>query len=389
MNTSKYALTSGNIVTPNTIITRGSLLLENGRIEKILDESSEMPDKDYEVIDCSGKIIMPGFIDVHTHGGIGHEFSTCTTEHISELSQFYYSHGVTTLLATLSPLPHSLLIPAVKSLAEYCAENKDHTNIVGIHLEGPYINKAMSGGNQETYIEMPDYDVWQKVRKEGRGFIRLMTVAPELPGIIPIVEDAIKNGIIISLGHSIANGEVMAQIIEMGATQTTHIFNGMPKLHHREDGILVESLLSDKIDAQLIADGVHVHPKVIQMAVKLKTPDHIMLITDSTPATQVGDGEYMSAGKKVVVMNGVVRAGNGALAGSTLTMERAAKLMNMEVGIDLPAVSRMASLNAARSLGMDKEIGSIEEGKNADIVVLDKAFDVKITIWSGEIKYRK
>jgi len=389
MNTSKYALTSGNIVTPNKIITHGSLFLENGRIEKILDEPSGMPDKNYEVIDCSGKIIMPGFIDVHTHGGIGHEFSTCTTDHISELSEFYYSHGVTTLLATLSPLPHSLLILAVIRLAEYCAENRDHTNIVGIHLEGPYINKAMSGGNQENYIELPDFEMWQKVREAGRGYICLMTVAPELPGIISIVENAINNGIAISVGHSIGDGNVMVQAIERGATQVTHIFNSMPTLHHREFGLLTEGLLSNKIDAQMIADGVHVHPKVIQIAVKLKTADHVMLITDSTPATQVGDGEYMSAGKKVVVKNGVVRAGDGALAGSTLTMERAAKMMNKEVGIDLPAVSRMASLTAARSLGIDKETGSIEEGKKADIVVLDKAFDVKITIRGGEIKHRK
>ncbi len=387
MNVVKYALIGGDVVTPERVIKSGCVLIENHKITKVLEELSGRFASEYDIIDCAGRVVMPGFIDVHTHGGAGCDFTDDARDTFSKLSQYYYSHGVTTLLATLSPLPHSLLIPAVERLAGYCLEKKDESNIVGIHLEGPYINRSMSGGNQVEYIELPDFDRWRDAFEAGKGFIRLMTVAPELPGIIPVIDDAMRNGVAIAIGHSVAGGETMVQMINKGAAQVTHLFNSMPKLHHREDGLLAEALLSDKIDAQLIADGIHVHPRIIEIALRLKTPDHIMLITDSTRATEVGDGEYVSAGKKVVVKDGVVRAADGALAGSTLTMDRAAKLMNEVVGLDLPAVSRVASLTAARALGIGGETGSIEEGKNADIVVLSK-HRVDMTMGEGMIKYR-
>lgn len=379
---------NGKVVTETRIINPGTVLVKGGRIEAILDKDSELPGAGWEVIDCTGKTVLPGFIDVHTHGGIGCDFTDEDPTVLAKLSQYYYSHGVTTLLATLSPLPHPVLNRAVKRIAKYCDDNKGVTNIYGIHMEGPYINKTMIGGNQERYIEAPAFNEWMKIRKVGNGYIKLMTIAPELPGIMAIVEDAVKNGVVIAVGHSAANVNIMAQCIGKGAKQITHLFNGMPQFHHREDGVLVEALLSDRVDAQIIADGVHVHPRVIEIAVKLKTPDHIIMITDSTRATQVGDGEYSSAGRTVVVKNGVVRLDDGTLAGSTLVMEKAFKIMTTEVGVDLQDTSKMTSLNAARSLGIDKETGSIAAGKKADIAILDENYSVNLTMFHGIIRYR-
>ncbi|HUI31655.1 MAG TPA: N-acetylglucosamine-6-phosphate deacetylase [Candidatus Acidoferrales bacterium] len=382
----RTALINGRVVTARTVIDKGTLLLEEGRIERIFDKPPELPEGSVEIIDCSGKIVMPGFIDLHTHGGIGCDFAD-GEEILPALSNYYFSHGVTSLLATLSPLPYSLLKPAVERIANYCIDKKGNTNIYGLHLEGPYINKEMCGGNQRDYVEAPNIDEWSKVRETGKGLIKLMTLAPELPGVLPIIKDSITNGIIISIGHSKASGDIMVQMISMGAKQVTHLFNSMPQLHHREDGILLETLLSEKIDAQIIADGIHVHPKAIEMAIRLKTPDHILLITDSTRATQVGDGEYVSAGRKVVVKGGAVRSEDGALAGSTLVMEKGLAYLSRTVGIDLVEASKMTSLTAARSLGIEKVTGSVEEGKRADLVVLDDEFNVNLTMLGGEIKY--
>lgn len=388
MENDKYLLAGGSIVTPEEIIHGGEIIVENNRIISILEHPSERSEPNRVVIDCTDEIIMPGFIDVHTHGGASYDFTDDTPEAFSNLSQYYYGEGVTTLLATLSPLSYSLLISAVKRMAKYCFENGPNSNICGIHLEGPYINKVMKGGNREEYIESPSFERWREIFEAGQGFIRLMTVAPELPGIMPVIEDAKRNGIIISVGHSLASGEIMTQAIEKGASQVTHLFNSMPGLHHREIGIVAEALLSDKIDVQLIADGVHVHPRIIKVTVKLKTPGHILLITDSIRATGVGDGEYHSAGKKVTVKDGTVYLEDGTLAGSTLVMGKALKLMTETEGVDFRNASFMTSLNAARSLGIERETGSLEVGKRADIVVLDKDFNVKMTMRAGKIKYR-
>ncbi len=389
MNNEKYILAGGKVVTPHRVIDGGAIFVENSRIKSILEQIPNAGNGDWEIVDCAGKIIMPAFIDVHTHGGIGLDFNDDKPGTFEKLSQYYYSHGVTTVLATHSPLSYPLLIPAVTRVAEFCSQHLGDTNIFGIHLEGPYINRAMRGGNRDDYIELPDFERWRAVLKAGRGFIRLMTVAPELPGIMPIIDDAVRNGIRISVGHSSADGVTMALAIEKGATQVTHLFNSMPGLYHRESDILAESLLNDKIDAQLIADGIHVHPKIAQLAIKLKGTEHIILITDSIRATQVGDGEYYSAGLKVFVRNGNVYLEDGTLAGSTLVMERALKMNTATAGIDLPSASRMTSLNAARSLGIDKETGSLESGKWADIVVLDNELNVEMTIRRGKFKYRK
>ena len=368
MRNKKCVLVGGEIVMPYRVVKRGAVFIENGTIQNVSDRLLDEGGDAWERIDCSGKKVMPGFIDVHTHGGAGFDFRDDSLEAIEKLSRYYYSHGVTSLLATLSPMSHDLLIPTVKRLVNYCIDNRDDTNIAGVHLEGPYINREMSGGNYKEYIEEPDFGRWREVFEAGNGLIRLMTVAPELHGIDGIIDDALKNGIVIALGHSLAGSEIAAAAIERGARQVTHIFNGMPTLHHREPGILAMALLSDKVDAEIIADGIHVHPRIIQLAMKAKTPDHLLVITDSMRAAGLADGEYESAGNTVEVVGGVSRLPDGKLAGSTLVFEKGFQLILSLIDGDLPAASRMTSLNAARSLGMDFQTGSIEVGKRADLV---------------------
>ncbi len=384
----KLILAGGDVVTPERVIQDGVVGVQNGVIRFI---SSSMPaglDSSFKQIDCQGKMVMAGFIDVHTHGGMGLDFADDDPTVTGRLSEYYYRHGTTTLLATLCSLPVELMISALRRVAAFCHDKGRDTNIYGVHIEGPYLNKLMRGGNAEANIEAPEYDSWTRIKQAGEGYIRLMTIAPELRGIERIMQDALQDNIVISLGHSTASGNATARAIAAGATQATHLFNGMPGLHHREPGMLAEILMSDKVDAQIIADGVHVDPKIIQLALRLKTSEHIMLITDSMRAAQLSDGEYPSAGNVVRVEGGVSRLKDGTLAGSTLVFESGVRMVVQKIGVDLPAASRMASLNAARSLGIHHYTGSIETDKAADLVVLDRQFNVWMTIHQGNVKYQ-
>ena len=380
-------LLRGDVVTPEEVLEDGMIEIHDGTITSVSHSTPLVYDPNIKMVDCHDKIIMAGFIDVHTHGAIGLDFTDEDPSSMRRLSNFYYRHGVTIVLATLSSLPVKLMVLALRRVADFCRENGDNTNIFGVHLEGPFLNKSLRGGNAEEYIESPELDSWKKLLEAGGGYIRLMTLAPELPAIGRIIEDAVHNNVVISMGHSSASSEVTARVIDAGATQVSHLFNAMPVMHHREPGILAEALLSDKVDAQIIADGIHVDLKMVQLAMRTKSVDHILLITDSMCATNLPDGEYLSAGNAVKVDRGIPSLKNGTLAGSTLVFEKAVKMVAENIEVDFPSVSRMASLNAARSLRIQHHTGSIERGKVADLVVLDKQFNVCMTIHHGVIKY--
>jgi N-acetylglucosamine-6-phosphate deacetylase len=387
MSDAKIILHSATVVTPGQVLSEAGVFVEGGVITDVAEAVSGKTGGEWKAIDCSGKILMPGFIDVHTHGGAGLDFKDESPDALAGLSEYYYNHGVTTVLGTLSPLSHDMLLRAVSRLAKFCALNRGRTNIAGIHLEGPYINRTMSGGNKKEYIEELDMSRWREVFEAGEGYIRLMTLAPELKGIDRLIEDATKHGIVIALGHSTADGATAEKAVQLGARQVTHLFNAMRGLHHREHGLLSAALLSDLLDAQIIADGVHVNPEILRLAIKVKTPDHLMLITDSMRAAGLPDGKYDSAGNTVTVENGISRMHDGTLAGSTLAFEDGLRLVASFPGMDLPSAGGMTSLNAARSLGIQNETGSIEVGKSADLVVLDNTFKIEMTLGKGRIEF--
>jgi N-acetylglucosamine-6-phosphate deacetylase len=388
MKRGKIILRGGDIVTPRMVLKSSNVLIEDGIIKSISERDAAETHPEISTIDCRGKSVFPGFIDVHTHGGAGFDFGDEDERAYEALSEYYFSHGVTSVLATLAPLPHELLGPAVRRLAAYLKRQGSASNIVGIHLEGPYINRTMSGGNKKEYIEEPDLLEFRKVLDAGEGFIKLITVAPELDGIDDVISEALTAGVVVALGHSNADSRTATKAIELGASQVTHLFNAMPGLHHRKQGITSAMLLSDAIDAQIIADGIHVHPDFIRLAVKVKSPDRILLITDSMRASGLPDGVYDSAGNAVRVVGGISRMPDGTLAGSTLAFEKGVALVAGFNGVDLPELSRMASTNAARSIGTDYRAGSLEEGKEADIVVLDKDFKVSLTMKRGEVRFQ-
>lgn len=387
MESEDLVLIGGDVVTQEGVIPHGAVTIRDGLIVSVAGGPSPGVRNSTRKIDCQGKTVMPGFIDVHTHGGIGLDFEDDDPSVIERLSEYYFRHGTTTLLATLPALPVEKMIPALERLVTYCRTHETDTNIHGVHVEGPYLNKAMRGGMTEAYIEEPQLRSWKKIKSVGGKYIKMITLAPELPGIEPIIRDAVEDKTVVSLGHSAADGEATMKAIKAGATQATHLFNAMPGLRHRDPGILAEILLADTVDAQIIADGIHVHPKIIELAVRLKSSDHIIAITDSMRAAELSDGEFASAGHMVRVEGGVSKLKDGTLAGSTLVFEKACRLLVQEVGIALPEAARMTSLNAARSLGISVQTGSIEAGKAADLVVLDSGFTVLLTLHHGIIRH--
>ncbi|MGC8653233.1 MAG: N-acetylglucosamine-6-phosphate deacetylase, partial [Candidatus Kryptoniota bacterium] len=384
------ALVNGTVITEDSIIDQGTVMVSRGKIKEVLPSGQIFRYSDIKIIDCSGTILIPGFIDIHTHGGRGYDFTDGNFLAFENLSNFYFSHGVTSLLATLSPLKHSDLIIAVSRISEYIRFNYEYTNIIGIHLEGPYLNAEFVGGNNPDYLEPADADSFVKILEESGGLIKLITVAPEIPGINGVINAAVNHGLKVSAGHSSADAETFRNSLSLGVNQVTHLFNGMPQLHHRSPNILSEALLDDRVYVQVIPDGVHIHPSVIKLVFKIKGSDRFVSITDSIKATCLSDGEYNSAGLKVFVHNGEVRTAEGVIAGSTLTMDRAFKFLVHDLGISPVDASKMTSLSASRSIGIDDVYGSIEAGKDADIVCLDaNNYEVSLVMKKGSIRFRR
>jgi N-acetylglucosamine-6-phosphate deacetylase len=256
-----------------------------------------------------------------------------------------------------------------------------------MHLEGPFINKKWHGAMKVDYLWQPSVDGWNKLYAAGQGYIRLMTLAPELPGMAEVMRAAAKNGVVLSIGHSAATFEEVLMAIDNGAAHITHLFNAMTPFHHRQPSVAVAALLQNELKVELIADGFHVHPAVMKLIYDIKGDGGIILITDAIRASGMPDGEYTFMDQKIIVRGKKALLENGTLAGSTLTMEAAVKNMVKLVGVPMTDAVRMASLNGAKVLGLEHKKGILAVGKDADLVVLNQDFDVQMTIYEGVVKH--
>ncbi len=382
----KLAFVGGKIITPFRCVEPATIVIEGKKIFELgeVDEVSIPPGT--KVIDASDLIITPGFVDLLCHGGGGRGFADEDPDSIEIISKYHFSHGTTTLLAGLYSKPFNLLINDMRRIAHYI-ENNDETNIYGIHMEGPYINPKLKGAMNEEYLWKPELNSWLSLRDAARGYIKIMTIAPELPGAIEIMRYAAQDRIVLSIGHSEADYNTIEKAIDNGASHVTHIFNAMRPIHHREPGVAVAAFLRDELKIELIADGIHVHPIVMKLIYKLKGARGIILITDAIRASGMPDGEYEFADQRVYVKNKRAYLGDGTLAGSTLSMEEAVKVMVDMVDIPLTDAVRMASLNGAKVLGIQRQKGILAAGMDADVVFMDRNFEVLVTIKEGKIKH--
>ncbi len=383
-----FAITNVNIVTPFRVIERGSILVEGKKITAVGSAREVRIPPKVRTYEYEGMMLTPGFIDLLVHGGGGHGFADMSDAAVSNISEFFFSHGTTGMLAALYSKPEKDMIKDVSRIAEFC-ENSKGSNVWGIHLEGPFINKDLHGAMKADYFWKPSIESWQKLYDRSKGFIRLMTIAPELPNVDQVMRVAAQNGVVLSIGHSAATYQEVLYAIDNGAAHVTHMFNAMRPFHHREPGVVLAALLQNELKVELIADGIHVHPAVMKLMYRIKGEGGILLITDAIQACGMPDGLYSFMDQKIIVKDRKAFLEDGTLAGSTLTMEQAVKNMVQMVDVPLTDAVRMASLNGAKVLGLEHQKGILAVGKDADLVVLDRNFEVQMTVYEGSIKFSR
>jgi N-acetylglucosamine-6-phosphate deacetylase len=383
------ALIGGTILTPFRSIENGVVVIKDKKIYELGRAKDVTIPDGCEVIDVSGRMITPGFVDLLVHGGLGHGFTDGTYEGFDAISNYFLQNGSTTILASLYAKPEAELLENIRNLAEYIL-SRPEGNIKGIHMEGPYLNKEFKGAMNESFLWKPTVESWKKMWDASKGLIKLMTIAPELPGAIDVMRAAANDGVVLSIGHSTATYAEIELAIDNGAAHVTHMFNAMKPLHHRTPGLALASMLRDELKIELIADTYHVHPAVMEFLLKVKKPGGIILITDSIkPGGMHEDEEFEFASQKVRIKGGKAMLDNGTIAGSSLTLNKAIKNMIQHAGAKITEAVRMASLNGAKVLNLENRKGILAAGKDADMVVLDEDFNVEMTILEGKIKYQK
>ena len=334
-----------------------------------------------EIMDLSGKFIMPGFIDTHIHGAYGTRISDKEMD-LDKFCRFEASRGVTSVAVTTATSELSELVRQVKMIKEG-KKTAGGAKIEGIHLEGPFINKKLKGAMTEEFIIAPDKEKLGALIDAGEGLVKLITLAPELEGALDLIKYAKEKGLVVSMGHSDATFDEAMAGIEAGITQSTHTFNAMRPYNHREPGILGAALTSDSIKSEMICDYVHLHPATCKLIFKAKGADKINMVSDSGHAAGLTISQFEADGVIRYVVDGVVRLKDGTIAGSAKTMADCVKNL-ITSGIDICDVAKMASKNPAETLGIFDKTGSISVGKCADLVILDKDYNVEGSFVCGK-----
>ena len=334
-----------------------------------------------QTIDASGCWVVPGLIDVHFHGAVGHDFCDANDEGIAAIARYEASQGVTALFPTTMTLPEERLVPIVSSIAEHSGTD-DEAAIVGINMEGPFISPGKVGAQNPSYVRgatMEEFERWQEA---ANGKIKLVDVAPEEPGNLEFIREA-ADRVRVSLAHMCADYETAAAAFDAGARHMTHLFNAMPGLHHRKPGV-IPAALEAGATPEIIADGVHIHPAMVRFAFSMFGAERMILISDSMEATGMPDGEYSLGGQAVTKNGSHATLHDGTLAGSATDLMGCMKVAATEMGLPLEVAVRAATENPARAIGVFDERGSLDAGKVADVVLLNADLNVAGVILRGK-----
>jgi N-acetylglucosamine-6-phosphate deacetylase len=375
---------NARVVAEHGVLEQGMVRVKNGSITSVEEQSKADPDKlspHVPLIDASGGWLLPGFIDVHVHGGYGADFMDSNPETLLTITRFHAAHGTTSMLATTMTAPHQDLERVLAEVSSFMSKPMPYADLLGVHLEGPFISPKWPGAQNPAYIEPPQIGWLKDWHARYPGIVRQLTLAPEREGALELIAWLRDHGIIAACGHTDATYADMQSAADAGLTHAVHCFNAMKPLHHREPGTVGAVLTDARIEAEVIADGHHVHPAAIRLLTQVKQQQNLLLITDAISAAGLGDGEYELGGLAVTVRGGAARlTDSGSLAGSTLTMIEALRYMVREVGVNVAEVSRYASGNPAKSLGIADRVGTIAAGKQADLLLLGPNLDLQ-HIW--------
>ncbi|MDK9865880.1 MULTISPECIES: N-acetylglucosamine-6-phosphate deacetylase [Staphylococcus] len=379
----EYVIENGRIYTEAELIERGYIIVNDDKI-------TDIGKGDYEgaltTYDAQGQHVLPGFIDIHMHGGYGEDAMDASYEGLKHLAESLLSEGTTSFLATTMTQSDENITKALENIIEYQKQQDvlKAADIVGIHLEGPFISEHKVGAQNPAYVQRPSIEKVQQFQKTANNQIKVITFAPEVEGAHETLE-ALHNQIRFSIGHTVATFDETNEAVARGAKHVTHLYNAGTPFEHREPGVFGAAWTNDSLSTELIVDGIHSHPTAIQIAYKQKGNTRFFLITDAMRAKGMPDGEYDLGGQNVIVKGSEARLASGALAGSILKMNEGLKNLIQYTGDSLDNLWRVTSLNQAIALNIEAQKGSLKVGKDADIVIVDDEITVQTTIKAGAI----
>jgi len=381
---SRALLCGGTVYARGGVLEPGWVLVDAGKIVD-LGEGHAPRSSRASRLDVSGYSIVPGYIDLHVHGALGHDTMDASADGLLAMARYYAQHGVTSFLATTVTASPGAIAMALHNVTALMHAPTGGARVLGAHIEGPYIDRDKVGAQNATFVRCPEPNEYRHLLS--RSSVRLVTVAPEIDGAQGLIAEACRRGIVVSAGHTRATYDEMRQAVSAGVTHVTHLFNGMEPMHHRSPGVVGAALTSDELTCEVIADNIHIHPAVLALAVRAKGTGGLVLVTDAMRGAGMADGVYDLGGLAVTMEHGEARLANGVLAGSTLTMDRAVVNIMAAAGLSLGQALPMATQNPARVLNLHTK-GALAPGLDADLIALDAEGDVALTMVGGEIVHR-
>ncbi len=380
----KTVITARRLIAPEHLLEDPMLVVEDGIITRIASQAeADLPIGHHvHFDDCT---LAPAFFDVHIHGSAGHDVMEATPQAFTKIGHFLARHGVGAYLPTTVTAPLDATLQSLSGMAKFIGSLEYGARPLGIHMEGPFLSPHKKGAHSEHLLLTPSVKLFEQMWQAAEGKVRLMTIAPELPGAEEVISHATALGVRVSLGHSNADSDAAKRGVAAGGVSATHTYNAMRSFDHREPGLLGEVLANDDLFAELICDGLHVAPNAVRIYWKAKGPERAILITDAMAASGMPDGNYKLGELDVRVKDGVCLIGENTLAGSTLTLNRGVKNFAEFTGAPIRDVAALASRNPARMAGFASEVGSLAVGRSADITVLSAGSEVVDTILRGEV----
>lgn len=384
----KTLIKNARIITPYEVLEEFVVIMEDEKITEIIYEGDIESSQFDTIIDGQGYYLSPGFVDIHNHGNSGFDIMDSNKEALDQIGQYHISNGVTSYLGTVITSSYEDIIQAIENIVDY-KNKKDKSQIIGIHLEGPFFNIVKKGAQPEKHIKTPNKEDIINILDMAKDKLKVVSLAPELEGAIDLIKFLKEKNVVISMAHSNSTYDEAKKAIENGITLATHLYNGMREFNHREPGIIGASLTDDRVFCEIIYDRFHLHDGAVKIALKMKGYDKIVLVSDAMMAAGLEDGEYILGGQKVFVQDGRPRLESGSIAGSTLDLQKAVYNMVNHLQVPINDAVKMASLNPARVINMDKEIGSIEIGKKADLVLFDDNINIKEVYVGGNLAWKE
>jgi len=383
----KEIIIYGDLITPYVIIRDGAVIIKNSKIAFIGASEDVHSSKDSLVLDYSDHYVLPGFIDIHVHGCEGANAFDGSVDSLKLMAYNLSKHGVTSFLPTAGTLPRETLLKIASAVKEATKQEIAGAKILGLNIEGPFLNPKKKGAMIVGFMRKPDIDEVKEIYNASGGYLRIMTIAPELEGALEVIRWLSLHDVIPSIGHSNATYEEATKGFDCGARLVTHLFNAMRGFHHRDPGIIGAALSREDVSVELITDGIHVDRSAIKFTISAKGLDNVLIVSDATPLAGFPDGEYVFPGfPKITIRNKKATLPDGTLAGSTLTLDEALRNL-VKWGLSIKEAIRMLSTNQAKLLGLKK--GILRVGYDADIVILNKDLEPLVTIVEGRIVYKR